>query len=123
MISYRHFFVVLLVFVLACSSEKTVPANILAPDKMQALLWDLFRASNFVTSYQLPADTTLQRNKEQVKWYNRVLHLHQVTETQFKSSMQYYKTHPNFLATIMDSLSRKNQTPIVKPKLEAKRLE
>jgi hypothetical protein len=51
------------------------------------------------------------------------LHLHQVTESQFKASMQYYKDHPAILATIMDSLSRKSLTPVVRPKPEIKSVE
>ena len=123
MIRYRHFFFLLLVFALACSSKNTAPSNIIPPNKMQGILWDMFRVGNFVTSYAIPADTTLQRNKEQIKWYNRVLRLHQVTEAQFKKSMQYYKEHPDLLATIMDSLSRKNLTPVVGPKPEIKSVE
>lgn len=123
MIRSAYLFVLLLVFVLACSSKNAVPSNIIPPNKMQGILWDMFKVGNFVTSYQLPADTTLQRNKEQIKWYNRVLHIHQVTEAQFKSSMQYYKDHPAILAIIMDSLSRKSLVPVMKPKPEIKSVE
>jgi Domain of unknown function (DUF4296) len=119
----RAWYLFLLVFAIACSSNNPVPSHIIPPNKMQGILWDMFRAGNFVTSYQIPADTTLQRSKEQIKWLNRVLHLHQVTESQFKTSMQYYKDHPAILATIMDSLSRKSLTPVVVPKPEVKSVE
>jgi hypothetical protein len=119
----RACYLILLVFVLACSSKNTVPSHIIPPSKMQGILWDMFRVGNFVVSYQMPADTTLQRSKEQIKWFNRVLHLHQVTESQFKTSMQYYKDHPAILATIMDSLSRKSLTPVMVPKPEVKSVE
>lgn len=120
MIRSAYLSVLLLVFALACSSKNTVPSHIIPPSKMQGILWDMFRVGNFVTSYQFPSDTTLQLNKEQIKWYNKVLHIHQVTEAKFKSSMQYYKDHPAILATMMDSLSRKSLIPVVKPKPEIK---
>ena len=98
-----------------CSNKKT-PSGVLPPEKMQAVLWDLFRAGNYVTSYEMPKDSTLVREPQQIKWFNRVLYIHQVSEKQFKTSLSYYKSHPDLFARIMDSLSRKGQAPVVNSK-------
>jgi len=123
MICRNFFFVVVLLLTGACSTQQKVPDDILPPPQMQAVLWDMFRAGNFVTSFQLAADSTLTREKEQIKWFNRVLQVHQVKEQQFKKSMEYYKGHPELLAVIMDSLSRKSLTPVVRPTPEIKSVE
>lgn len=123
MICRNILIVVVLLFAGACSTQQKVPEDILPPPKMQAVLWDMFRAGNFVSSFQLAADSTLTREKEQLKWFNRVLQVHQVKEKQFKKSMEYYKRHPELLSVIMDSLSRKSLTPVVRPTPEIKSVE
>lgn len=123
MIRRNFFFVVVILLTGACSTQQKVPDNILPPPQMQAVLWDMFRAGNFVTSFQLAADSTLTREKEQIKWFNRVLQVHQVKEEQFKKSMEYYKRHPELLSVIMDSLSRKSLTPVIRPTPEIKSVE
>lgn len=100
----------------SCTSNK-VPSNVLSQDKMQAILWDMFRAGNHVTSHLLTKDSTLKSEPEQIKWFNRVLTIHKVSEKQFKSSMEYYKSRPELLARIMDSLSKKESAPVIKPKV------
>jgi hypothetical protein len=120
----RNLLLVLVLLLLeSCANSHNVPDDILPPSKMQAVLWDMFRAGNFVTSFQLAADTTLKREKEQIKWFNRVLQVHQVKEKQFKKSIEYYKTRPDLLSVIMDSLSRKSLTPVVRPLPEVKSVE
>lgn len=123
MIRHNYLLVIVWLFILGCSNQQDVPTTVLPPHKMQAVLWDMFRAGNFVTSYQLTADTSLKRDREQIKWFNRVLYVHQVSELQFKKSMEYYKTHPDLLSTIMDSLSRKSLTPVMKLTPEVKSVE
>lgn len=121
---YRNiFFVVTMLLLGACSTQEKVPEDILPPPKMQAILWDMFRAGNFVTSFQLAADSTLNREQEQIKWFSRVLRVHQVKEKEFKKSMEYYKRRPDLLSVIMDSLSRKSLTPVVRPTPEIKSVE
>lgn len=123
MIRRLHFILFLCLIMLSCKQEEKIPSDILPPAKMQALFWDLFRTTNFVTSYRLPTDSSLNKNAEQIKWYNRVLQLHQVTEKQFKQSMDFYKKRPDLFSAIMDSISRKEKVPVPNRKPEIKSVE
>ncbi|MBM3915613.1 MAG: DUF4296 domain-containing protein [Sphingomonadales bacterium] len=104
---------------MVCCSDKKVPSGVLPPDKMQEVVWDMMRADQFVVGFVLPKDSSLQRETEKIKWYNRVLAIHKVSERQFKESFRYYQTRPDLMAVIMDSISRKEDTagqrPLRKP--------
>ena len=93
----------------ACRSDKKVPSGVLSPDKMQEVVFDLMRADQFVVSFALPKDSTLQKDAEKMKWYNRVLALHDISEQTFKESFRYYQTRPDLRAEIMDSIARKEE--------------
>jgi|LauGreDrversion4_2_1035121.scaffolds.fasta_scaffold00652_18 hypothetical protein len=106
--------------VASCGNDNQVPSGVLPPDKMQELVWDMMRADQFVVSFALPVDSTLQKDKEKIKWYNRVLAIHQVSEKEFKESFAYYQDHPNLMAVIMDSIARKEEKIDVVPNRKGK---
>jgi hypothetical protein len=94
---------------MACQSERQVPSGILSPEKMQEVVWDMMRADQFVVGFILPHDSTLKKDPEKIKWYNRVLAIHQLSEQQFKESFRYYQTRPDLVAQMMDSIARKEE--------------
>jgi hypothetical protein len=95
--------------VAACGSDKPVPAGVLPPEKMQEVVWDLMRADQFVVGFAIPKDSALNKDAEKIKWYNRVLGIHRVSEQQFKESFRYYQTRPDLVAIMMDSIARKEE--------------
>ncbi|MFM7646290.1 MAG: DUF4296 domain-containing protein [Sphingomonadales bacterium] len=103
------YLLLLLLGVIACQADKKVPSDILPPDRMQEVLWDMMRADQFVVSFMLSKDSTLRKNQERIKWYNRVLAIHEISEKEFKESFHYYQTRPDLMATIMDSIARKEE--------------
>ena len=108
----RIFFLFLLlgsVMMLACRSDKSIPGDLIPPDKMQELVADLMRADQFVTGFLLPQDSVLKKDVEKIRWYNRVLAIHGVSEQQFKESFRYYQSRPDLMATMMDSIARKEE--------------
>ena len=109
-----------LLVALSCRSDRQVPSGVLPPAKMQELVWDMMRADQFVVSFVLPADSTLQKEPEKIKWYNRVLTVHQVSEQQFKKSFSYYQDHPDLMAEIMDSIARKEENIDLVPNRKGK---
>ena len=102
---------------MACQSGKAVPAGIIPPPKMREVMRDLMRADQFVVSFVLPKDSLLPKQEERIKWYNRVLDIHHVSEQQFKKSFQYYQSRPELMAEMMDSISRQeDEIDIVVPR-------
>jgi hypothetical protein len=93
----------------SCGSDKSIPSGVLPLAKMQEVVWDLMRADQFVVSFALPHDSSLNKEAEKIKWYNRVLAIHRVSEQQFKESFRYYQTRPDLVAIMMDSIARKEE--------------
>jgi hypothetical protein len=108
------------ILLLSCKSKNELPKGVLPPDQFQEVVWDLVRADQFITSYQLLKDSALDKNTASIEWYNKVLSLHKVTEADFKASVKYYQQRPAQLAVLMDSLSKKTETPVFKQKVSAK---
>lgn len=103
----RLIFLVAVLFSLAtiaCNNKKG--DKVLPPEKMEAVLWDLMRADKFLSDYVLNKDTAKKIDSESIKMYNRIFAIHKITGEQFQKSFTYYKTHPDQLREIMDSISR-----------------
>jgi hypothetical protein len=109
-------FVAFLFFVGACNPSNKVPNGILPPKKMEAVLWDLLRSGNLVNNFILSKDSSLDKNQEHIKWINRVLTFHRVSEAEFKKSFAYYQQHPELMSVIMDSISKREDDPVIRLK-------
>lgn len=77
----------------------------LPPAKMQALLWDMMRADQFISDFVINKDTSRKRETESRAIYPQILQWHQVTADEFRYSLDYYRDRPDLLKPIMDSLS------------------
>ena len=113
--SYMKFFsFFLLVIFFSCSADK-IPDDILAPEKMQEVLWDMIRADEFLVSYVIK-DTSVNRKTESIKLYDKVFDVHDISKSAFEKSFKYYQLHPEILQPIMDSLNaRKTDLEIGEP--------
>jgi Domain of unknown function (DUF4296) len=87
-----------------CKNKDAVPNSVLPRDKMQAVLWDMMRADQFLSDYVLNKDTSLKRATESIKLYQQVLAINGITKEKFERSFSYYKAHPILLKAIMDSI-------------------
>lgn len=104
------------ILLLSCKGESARPSDILPPEKFQSVVWDLIRADHFITTYEMPHDSSLNKTTQQKIWYGRVLAYHKVAEETFKKSMLYYQRRPSVLSGLMDSLSHKTETPLFQTK-------
>ena len=103
------------VFILTgCKNKNKTTAGILPQKKMQAVLWDMMRADQFLANFLLNKDSSLDKTSEHIKLYNKIFDIHHITKDQFSESFSYYKTHPDLFKLIMDSLSQaKTEAPAV----------
>jgi Domain of unknown function (DUF4296) len=99
----------LLLVITGCAGKDKIPGNVLPPAKMQAVLWDMMRADQFLADYVFSRDTSKNKEKESITLYTRIFTIHQVTRQQFSESFAYYRTHPGQLQPLMDSISKLNQ--------------
>lgn len=105
---------IILFFIAGCKSKSGVPSGVVAPKKMQAILWDMMRADQFLADYVLNKDTSLNKTTESLKYYQQIFALHKISKEQFQHSFSFYKTHPVLLKTIMDSIAAPPKDTIAK---------
>jgi hypothetical protein len=100
---FPFFFLIVLIF--ACSAKNHIPKNVLPQKKMVSILWDMFRADEFLSVYVLPADTSLNKNNETIRYYEEVFKLHQINKDEFKKSFSFYEEHPKLMKELLDTLN------------------
>ncbi|MBK6384791.1 MAG: DUF4296 domain-containing protein [Chitinophagaceae bacterium] len=110
----KIFFLLLFVVVIdaGCKSKNS---EVLPPKKMQALLWDMMRADQFLADYVLNKDTSINRITESLKHYQRIFAIHNVSKEEFQYSFSYYRNHPVLFKAIMDSINEPEKIIPVAP--------
>jgi len=104
----------LLLCFFSCSSD-TVPKDIIAPKKMEAVLWDVIMADE-VADYYVQKDSTLKALDKHVDLYQKLFSIHKITKEQFRHSMQYYEKRPDLLKPIFDSLQKRSERQTLRTK-------
>jgi hypothetical protein len=105
----------IIIFITACSGNK-LPADVLPREKMQVVLWDLLRSTEYVNAFILNKDSTLDRGSVGAQIYDEVFRMHKVSKSTFDKSLVYYKEHPDLFKQIMDTLEKRQYVvPEVKP--------
>ena len=107
----RSLSVFLLVFILlACSGKNKIPRDILSQPQMEAVLWDMISADEFVAGYVLPKDPSIDKKRESIKLYDEIYQIHKTNKDQFEKSLSFYQSHPNLLMDVLDSINAKHST-------------
>ncbi len=89
----------------SCSNNKT-PKGILKQDKMQAVLWDVLRADAFTFQF-VTKDSAKKPELEAAKLRLSVFASHKISREDFDRSYAYYKSHPEILQPMLDSMINK----------------
>lgn len=101
-----------LLLTLACNQRST-PENLLSRDKMEDVLWDMMRADLFINNYMVIKDANLNKQQQGIEFYTQILKLHHVSQEQFRTSFEYYRSRPDEIKILMDSLSHRNDTAMM----------
>jgi len=105
-----------LFLITGCKSKNAIPRDVLPQKKMQAVLFDMMRADQFLSDYVLSKDSSLKKDAESIKLYQQVLAVNAVTKEKFVRSFTFYKAHPVLLKAIMDSIvSAPEPQVVIKP--------
>jgi hypothetical protein len=106
-------FIIFSSLLLACSSS--IPRDVLPPDKMKQIVFDLVRADQFVDNYVIK-DTSAKIKDRRITLYEQVFAIHKTNRKEFYKSYQYYQQHPDKNKILFDSLSafgiRKQAIPL-----------
>lgn len=96
-------FFVIVMIALSCSSDR-VPKNVIQPEEMKMILYDLFRSEEAATKLKLDSSINTFTNRQLVM-YNNVFAIHHIGKDAFYKSYRYYEEHPDLHKELMDSLS------------------
>lgn len=109
--------VLLLAVLSSCGKKDPVPPGVLPPPKMQAVLWDLMRADQFLGDYVLNKDTSLNKVNESLRYYRQIFALHKISKEEFEKSFTWYQQHPQQFRALMDSIAAppKEAPPLAVP--------
>jgi hypothetical protein len=97
-----------LLLLAACSNKPEVPENIIAPEKMEAISWDLVRADGLLSS-TMAADTLTPAMDKRTQLYSEVLRIHGVTKETFKHSLKFYENRPDLLKIVFTKMTERAQ--------------
>jgi hypothetical protein len=92
-----------LALISSCTNKDKIPANVLKPAKMQAVLWDVIKADAFTTEF-IKKDTAKNAVAENAKLQQQIFTIHNISLADFYSSYDYYKTNSTAFKKIIDSM-------------------
>ena len=92
-----------LVLINSCSSKNKVPADVLNPDKMRAVLWDVIKADVFTAEF-IKKDSSKNAGAENLKLQQQIFAIHKISKADFYRSYDYYKANTEIFKKIMDSM-------------------
>jgi hypothetical protein len=95
-----------LLFIFSCSAKQEIPKDILSQEKMEAVLWDMMRADDFVSIFERKDSTRTTKDKS-TSLYQEVFRIHQTDRSQFEKSVNFYNLHPDLFKTVVDSLEKR----------------
>jgi len=104
------------IFFGSCSKNK-LPDDVLPPQKMEAVFWDVIRADIYTTN-QIKKDSAKIPSRENAILQKKIFLLHGVTKEQFYNSFDYYAKHPALMTTILDSIVAKENRNRYKPEIK-----
>jgi len=98
-----------LFFLVSCAGE--VPKGVLPPKKMEAVLYDVIRADEWVDFASLQ-DSTFRKFSKRTALYDSVFRLHSISKDDYRKSMSFYQSRPDLLKEILGSIKAESDTAI-----------
>lgn len=97
-----------LFFLFSCSGKQKIPSDILPPEKMKNIIWDILEAQS-VTNEIAARDSSI--NKEaSLNWLtSEAFRLNQTDSVNYSKSYNWYVAHPEFMKIFLDSLYEQKQ--------------
>lgn len=93
-------------FLLSCGNKNGIPKGVLKQEKMQAVLWDVLRADAFTYQF-ITKDSAKKPEVEMAKLQQQIFATHKTTREEFYKSYDFYKTHPEIIQPMLDSMINK----------------
>lgn len=89
----------------ACTDTEKVPEGVIAPKKMENILWDMLLAERYSAQFLVKDSAKINVKDETFKLYEAVFVLNKTNKADFVKSYKYYMNRPDLTRTLFDSLS------------------
>ncbi len=109
----RKFLLIVPVIFLSC--EGPYPKDVLPPEKLKDVLFDITRADELVDLSSI-TDSTYRGNQKRYALYDSVFRIHGVSKRQYERSREWYQSRPDLLKPLLESVRDRTDTS-KKPKL------
>jgi Domain of unknown function (DUF4296) len=96
--------VMLVLLFAACGGGKGIPDNVLPPEKMQEVMWDVIKADVYASEY-VKKDSTQNDTTANLKMQQTIFAIHNTTKEKYYRSYDYYKAKPELMKALMDTMS------------------
>ncbi|KQS34451.1 DUF4296 domain-containing protein [Pedobacter sp. Leaf194] len=98
----RLIWVLAVVFGIASCKEER-PSNVIAPDKMQNILYDIHVSDGYISTIAMPDSS----KKVAASYYKGIYKKFGIDSTQYAQSMSYYYKHPQDLDKMYKYISKR----------------
>lgn len=93
-----------LLVLVACTEKDKIPSNVIQPEKMEKVMWDMLQADRFSAQYLARDSARIDVKKESFRVYDQVFQIHNIKREEFQRSFKFYMGRPDLFRKIFDSL-------------------
>ena len=93
----------------SCASKVAVPKDVISPDKMERVMYDVIRADELV-DFSITIDSSYRNFSKRTALYDSIFSFHAVSKEYYQKSLQFYQSHPDLLKAILESLQKKTDS-------------
>lgn len=101
-------YVIFLMTLFSCYSKDKVPSDIINPEEMKGIIWDVMRSQALANESALK-DSTIDKAIKTKLLAKKVFEIHKTDSAHFNESYNWYVKHPLKLKVIFDSLYAQKQ--------------
>jgi hypothetical protein len=101
-------FIFFAIFIFSCSSKDKAPSDIIQPEAMKNILWDVMSAQ-FMAQEISRKDSLVNAMTQTKALTQKVFDIHKITAADFDKSYDWYIRHPEIMKRIFDSLYTQKQ--------------
>ncbi len=102
----KRFALICTIFLFSCGNKQAIPPGILNPAAMQKVMWDVLRADAFTFDF-IKRDAAKKPEAENVLLQQQIFATHKISKEEFYKSYEYYKSHPDLMQPMLDSMINK----------------
>ncbi len=97
-----------LLMLYSCSGKQKVPSDILSPEKMKNIVWDILEAQS-ITNEIAARDTSIDKQAS-LNWLTQeAFRLNRTDSVNYSKSYNWYVAHPDIMKMFLDSLYEQKQ--------------